>query len=173
MLNTVVIPLLMHWSYSSPALSHRYVLLTFRWSANSMTLTPNKDPMFWVLVIELKYQAYKSGNGISWLRTGIGSLITRFVGPALGPSGANRTQVGPMLAPWTLLSGLLCLLLEFDVFSNTFTTLVLNVACVWISKYFQRYNHFQWYTLCIKQWKNGRENLGKIKRLKGVGLVGT
>ena len=24
-----------------------------------------------------------------------------------GPSGANRTQVGPMLAPWTLLSGIL------------------------------------------------------------------
>ena len=33
------------------------------------------------------------------------SLIARFMGPALGPSGADRTQVGPMLAPWTLLSG--------------------------------------------------------------------
>ena len=32
-------------------------------------------------------------------------LITRFMGPAWGPSGADRTQVGPMLAPWTLLSG--------------------------------------------------------------------
>ena len=27
-------------------------------------------------------------------------------GPAWGPHGADRTQVGPMLAPWTLLSGL-------------------------------------------------------------------
>ena len=26
--------------------------------------------------------------------------------PTWGPSGANRTQVGPMLAPWTLLSGI-------------------------------------------------------------------
>ena len=26
-------------------------------------------------------------------------------GPTWGPSGAGRTQVGPMLAPWTLLSG--------------------------------------------------------------------
>ena len=26
------------------------------------------------------------------------------MGPTLGPSGADRTQVGPMLAPWTLLS---------------------------------------------------------------------
>ena len=33
------------------------------------------------------------------------TLITRFMGPIWGPSGADRTQVGPMLAPWTLLSG--------------------------------------------------------------------
>ena len=26
-------------------------------------------------------------------------------GANMGPSGADRTQVGPMLAPWTLLSG--------------------------------------------------------------------
>ena len=30
--------------------------------------------------------------------------ISRFMGPTWGPSGAERTQVGPMLAPWTLLS---------------------------------------------------------------------
>ena len=33
---------------------------------------------------------------------------TRFMGPTWGPSGAGGTQVGPMLAPWTLLS-VLCL----------------------------------------------------------------
>ena len=33
------------------------------------------------------------------------TLIARSMGPTWGPSGANRTQVGPMLAPWTLLSG--------------------------------------------------------------------
>ena len=38
---------------------------------------------------------------------GVASLIIRFMGPTLGPSGADRTQVGPMLAPWTLLSGFL------------------------------------------------------------------
>ena len=32
------------------------------------------------------------------------TLITRLTGPSWGPSGAGRTQVGPMLAPWTLLS---------------------------------------------------------------------
>ena len=34
-------------------------------------------------------------------------LIARFMGPTWGPSGADKTQVGPMLAPWTLLSGTL------------------------------------------------------------------
>ena len=34
------------------------------------------------------------------------SLIAKFMGPTWGPPGAGRTQVGPMLAPWTLLSGL-------------------------------------------------------------------
>ena len=32
-------------------------------------------------------------------------LIARFMGPTWGPSGADKIQVGPMLAPWTLLSG--------------------------------------------------------------------
>ena len=36
----------------------------------------------------------------------LSSLIARFMGPTWGPSGADRTQVGPMLAPWTLLSGM-------------------------------------------------------------------
>ena len=35
-------------------------------------------------------------------------LTARFVGPTWGPSRADRTQVGPMLAPWTLLSGCSC-----------------------------------------------------------------
>ena len=33
------------------------------------------------------------------------TLIARFMGPTWCPSGADRTQVGPMLAKWTLLSG--------------------------------------------------------------------
>ena len=33
------------------------------------------------------------------------SLIARFLGPTWDPFGAGRTQVGPMLTPWTLLSG--------------------------------------------------------------------
>ena len=33
------------------------------------------------------------------------NLIARFMEPTWGPSGADRTQVGPMMAQWTLLSG--------------------------------------------------------------------
>ena len=40
--------------------------------------------------------------GARWKVT---SLIARFMGPTWGPSGADRTQVDPMLAPWTFLSG--------------------------------------------------------------------
>ena len=31
--------------------------------------------------------------------------IARFMGPTWGPPGSGHPQVGPMLAPWTLLSG--------------------------------------------------------------------
>ena len=31
--------------------------------------------------------------------------IARFMGPTWGPPGSYRPQVGPMLVPWTLLSG--------------------------------------------------------------------
>ena len=31
--------------------------------------------------------------------------IAKFMGPTWGPPGSCRLQMGPMLAPWTLLSG--------------------------------------------------------------------
>ena len=34
---------------------------------------------------------------------GLPALIARFMGPTWGPSGADRSQVGPVLVPWTLL----------------------------------------------------------------------
>ena len=35
------------------------------------------------------------------------SLIAGFMGPTWGPSGTDRTHVGPMLASWALLSGII------------------------------------------------------------------
>ena len=44
---------------------------------------------------------------LGWLiHHSIRSLIARVMGPTWGPSGADRTQMGPMLAPWTLLFGM-------------------------------------------------------------------
>ena len=40
------------------------------------------------------------------LQTSGGSTTGWMMGPTCGPSGADSTQVGPMLAPWTLLSGM-------------------------------------------------------------------
>ena len=34
------------------------------------------------------------------------SQIAKFMGPTWGPTGCCRPQMGPMLAPWTLLSGM-------------------------------------------------------------------
>ena len=36
------------------------------------------------------------------------SQIAKFLGPTWGPPGSCRPQMGPMLAPWTLLSGIRC-----------------------------------------------------------------
>ena len=37
------------------------------------------------------------------------TLIAGFMGPTWGPYGADRTEVGPMLAPWTRVVGQLCI----------------------------------------------------------------
>ena len=45
-----------------------------------------------------------ASSGIVW----VAGMIAKFMGPTWGPSGAERTQVDPILAPWTLLSETLC-----------------------------------------------------------------
>ena len=60
------------------------------------------------------------------------SPIARFMGPTWGPSAADRTQVGPMLAPWTLLSGM---------FKDPFTP---QIRSLWPS-----YDHNK---TCIRYW---------------------
>ena len=50
-------------------------------------------------------------------------LIARFMGPTWDPPGADRTRVGPMLAPWTLLFGMLEQ--QHSFFFNKYMPLVL------------------------------------------------
>ena len=45
------------------------------------------------------------GLGHHWAYWQLTTMIVRFMGPTWGPPGAERTQVGPMLAPRTFLSG--------------------------------------------------------------------
>ena len=46
--------------------------------------------------------------------------LARFMRPTWGPPGADRTQVAPMLAPWTLLSG--CIILDIKIYFFITTT---------------------------------------------------
>ena len=57
--------------------------------------------LIWLFMISNMLSLTRRHDGKWLLRT----LITRSTGPTRGPSGADRTQVGPMLAQWTLLSG--------------------------------------------------------------------
>ena len=56
-------------------------------------------------IITTKWRAAKTSVYFTGQAVHIITLIARFMGPTWGPSGDNRTQVGPMLAPWTLLPG--------------------------------------------------------------------
>ena len=47
---------------------------------------------------------YQSDNCKDCSAHSVTTMIARFMGPTWGPPGTNRTQVGPMLAPWSLLS---------------------------------------------------------------------
>ena len=62
------------------------------------------------------------------------ALIARFMGPTWGPAGANRIQVGPMLPPWTLLSG---------TGANKMALLWMNVISVNLAKLIS--HHFVWW----------------------------
>ena len=55
-----------------------------------------------------------------------GALVARFMGPTWGPSGADRTQVGPMLAPWTLLSGWTCMPMVSLIIGHQTTLMLTN-----------------------------------------------
>ena len=57
----------------------------------------------WLIFKGVLWHSAKSNSASSWT-----SLIARSLGTTWVPSGADRTQVGPMLAPGTLLSGIIC-----------------------------------------------------------------
>ena len=67
--------------------------------------------------------------------------IARFMGPIWGPSGADRTQVGPRLAPWTLLSGIASICHKREIESHKHVEVLLNVFyCVSVILFFIVHN---------------------------------
>ena len=71
---------------------------------------------------------------MSWTTSRL-SLIARFLGPTWGPSGTDRTQVSPMLAPWTLLSKIVCIhryihAKQWDVITHQYKKLRFNQTTV-------------------------------------------
>ena len=74
----------------------------------ALRLTPHTNNVIHLIRDELiKCKAY-STKYFNWVENNSGSplpQIARFIGPTWAPSGSCRPQIGPMLAPWTLLSG--------------------------------------------------------------------
>ena len=102
----VITNLIAYWSAS-------YIrdLTVFHWNLNENTTifieeNQSKNVIFKQVAMWFRPQCVKrvrSNNTTVGQFTPISSLIARFKGPTWGPPGANRTQVGPMLATWTLL----------------------------------------------------------------------
>ena len=81
------------------------------------------------------------------------SLIARFIGPTWGSSGADRTQVGPMLAPWTLLCGFSQALSKVHYCGSCLTH---DLADLVIADFFHWQNGItQWYLLTIILARDG------------------
>ena len=64
------------------------------------------------------------------LCSSVATQIAKFMGPTWGPTGSCRTQMGPMLAPWTLLSGQASNLdvLETHTYINSYRVVQLKMA---------------------------------------------
>ena len=93
-LKQLTFPLLPFWISRTPCGWNRIINIQDR--AYCICLRRDIYVLFSRRVFFTRY--HTSANSIT-------PLVTRFMGPTWGPSGADRTQVGPMLAPWTLLSG--------------------------------------------------------------------
>ena len=85
-----------------------FIISTWQWSVSGSGITNWCRGYFWSplrLLFPHYLIFYFHDFYICVLSIPITTLIARFMGPTWGPPGADRAQVGPMLAPWTLLSG--------------------------------------------------------------------
>ena len=87
-------------------------------------------------------------------RHDIRSLIVRFMGPKWGPSEADKTQIGPMLAPWTLLYGRYDMIwydmIWYDMIR--YDTIRYEIYGIWNMIYDIRYMIYDWYVIYDMLW---------------------
>ena len=108
-----------------------------QWKSHRMIFNRNliKNQMFLFQENALQCWCRLIQVGMSQCFLGPLTLITRFMGPIWGPSGADRTQMGPMLAPWTLLSGLLCLTFYWLLQKGQISETAVSFYCLAHSNY--------------------------------------
>ena len=72
----------------------------------------------------------------------IAPQIAKFMGPTWGPPGSYRPQMGPMLAPWTLLSGINRSIIEWHSGLDKLILWLSNTtnSCIYIHIYIFRFN---------------------------------
>ena len=78
-----------------------FVMVLYWPSANEITLKI-KGKSIWITITS------NTKARTMCIFPGMYSQIAKFMGPTWGPPGSCRPQMGPMLAPWTLLPGLYC-----------------------------------------------------------------
>ena len=81
-----------HWEQTSIQFESKYRTLIWQNAFENIVYKT------WDIFFRLRYVHISSGLDISSPPLLMLPLIARFMGPAWGPSGADRTQVGPMLA---------------------------------------------------------------------------
>ena len=95
----------MTWVNVNPDICHHMILLGHsEWMTQNHSVSNDWSIVLYYCVV-LEWLNNKKMNW--YIHNRKLSLIARFMGPTWGPPGADRTQEGPMLAPWIWLSGVL------------------------------------------------------------------
>ena len=81
------------------------------------------------------------------------ALIARLIGPTWGPPGADRTQVGPILATWTLLSAGIHLSAQNSIMSLECLVIYNHTEvifdCIWFYKVLEPLTWLPYRKVCI------------------------
>ena len=82
----------------------------------------------------------------------LSTKIVKFMGPTWGPPGSCELQMGPMLAPWTLLSGLLkCILTTYD-WCSMFSSKLCQCRCRSVMAGHVSWWELRWYWCYYDEW---------------------